>query len=54
LQAAAEPIDRPGHHNVELALGSIPAERIEGWALVAALSAANAVILVDLDDFTAH
>jgi hypothetical protein len=50
LKAAAEPIDAPGHHHVELALSSVPAERIECATLVAALGARNPVILVDLDD----
>src|SRR5262249_20839804 len=31
-----------------------PTQRIEGRALVAALGAADAVVLVDLDDLTAH
>ena len=54
LQAAAEPIDRPRHHHIELALGGIPKERIKGWALIPALGTADAVILVDLDDLAAH
>ena len=29
LQAAAQPVDRPRHHHVELPLGRVPAERIE-------------------------
>jgi hypothetical protein len=54
LQAAAQPIDRPRHYHVELALGSVSAQRIEAEALVLALGAADAVILVDLDDIAAH
>jgi hypothetical protein len=38
-QAAAKPIDRPGHHHVELPLGSIPAQPIKCWALFSALGA---------------
>ena len=53
LQAAAEPINRPRHHDIELALGGIAAKRIESWALVTALCARDAVVLVDLDDFPA-
>jgi hypothetical protein len=54
LQAAAETIDRPSHDHVELSPRCSPAERIERWALIAALGAADAVILVDLDDLAAH
>ena len=54
LQAAAEPIHRPCHHHVELPLGSVPAQRVEGWALFPALGAADAVVLVDVDDLAAH
>ena len=54
LKAAAEPIDRPGHHHVELALSSIPAKRIECRAFVTPFGAANAVVLVDFDDLAAH
>ena len=35
LEAAPEPIYRPRHHHVELALGGVAAERIESRALVA-------------------
>jgi hypothetical protein len=34
LQAAAEPINRPGHDHIELALGGVSAQRIEARALV--------------------
>src|SRR5262249_30342565 len=54
LKAAAEPINRPGHDHVEVAFGGIPAERIEAGALVTSSGATDAVILVDLDDLTAH
>ena len=50
LQAAAEPIDRPRHHHVELPLGSIPAQPIKCRALVPAFGAADAVVLVDMDE----
>ena len=42
LQAAAQPIDIPGHDNIELPLGSVPVQGIEGWPLVASLGAASA------------
>src|SRR5215475_204639 len=42
LQAAAEPINRPRHHYVELALGGIAAHGIEARSLVSALGAADA------------
>src|SRR5262245_19189844 len=54
LQAATEPIDRPGHYHVKRAFGGVSAERIEAGSFVAALGAADAVILVDLDDLTAR
>src|SRR5262249_49024786 len=47
-------VPRPGHQNVELPPCSCPTQRIEGRAAVPALGAADAVILVDLDDLTAH
>src|SRR4029077_8797948 len=43
-----------GHDHVELALGGIPAQCIEAGTLVAPSGAANTVILVDLDNLTAH
>jgi hypothetical protein len=46
LQAAPEPVDRPRHYDVELALCRVSAERIKGGALVATLCAADALILV--------
>src|SRR5262249_15844705 len=54
LQAAAEPIDAPSHDHVELALSAIAQKPIELSPLVPALSAADAVILVDTDDLAAH
>src|SRR5260370_39234503 len=48
FQAAAQTIDDPSHHNVELALGGVPAQRIERWPSIAALSATDAVIFVYL------
>ena len=47
FQATAKAIDVPGHHNVELAFGGVPAQRIERRPSIAALSAADAVIFVD-------
>ena len=48
LKAAAKPIDRPRHDNVELAFGGIAAQGIECRPLLPALGTANAMILVDL------
>ena len=36
---ASQPVDAPGHHDIELALGGIAAQRIEVGTLVTALSA---------------
>src|SRR6266550_5575833 len=52
--------DRPSlstdqsHHDVELAPGSVFVHRVELWALVPALRAADPVVLVHLDDLIAH
>ena len=54
LKAAAQPIDAPGHDHVELPFGRIATERIERRPPVPAPGAADAVILVDLDDLAAH
>jgi len=48
FQAAPQAIDVPRHHDVELALGGVPAQCIERRSSIAALSAADAVISVDL------
>jgi len=48
FEAAAQAIDVPGHHYLELTLCAVPAQRIERWPSIAALSATDAVILVDL------
>src|SRR5262249_55013461 len=47
FQAAAQAIDVPSHHYFELALGGDPAQRVERRPAIAALSATDAVILVD-------
>jgi hypothetical protein len=54
LQAAAKPIDRPGHDHVELPPGGIAAQRIERGPSIPALGAADPVVLVDLDHLAAH
>src|SRR5262245_49688108 len=54
LQAAAEPINRPGHDHVELPTAGIAAHRIKGRPLVPALAAAYAVVLIDLGYFATH
>src|SRR5262245_32627655 len=48
FQAAPQAIDVPRHHDGELALGGIPAQCIERRSSIAALSAADAMISVDL------
>src|SRR5262249_61172074 len=48
FQAAPQAIDFPRHHDVELALGGVPAQCIERRSSIAALSAADAVISVAL------
>jgi hypothetical protein len=42
FQAAAQAIDVPGHHNIELAFGGVSAQRIERRPSVTPLSAAPA------------
>jgi hypothetical protein len=53
LQAAAEPIDVPGHDDIEISTCSGFMQGIKGWALVSALCATDAVVLVDLGDLPA-
>src|SRR6516225_4643203 len=53
-QASAQPINAPSHYHVEFAARSRFAERIEGRPAIAALRAANAVVLVSFDDLAAH
>jgi hypothetical protein len=50
LQAAAQPIDGPRHHHVELPPNGSFLQSVECRALVPALGATDAMILVDLDD----
>ena|SRR5262245_45148165 len=50
LQAATEPVDRPGHDHVELASGGVLHQSIECGTCIAALSARYAGVLVDLDN----
>src|SRR5262249_8436171 len=54
LRAAAEPIDAPGHDQIELPLGGVATQPIEFWAAVPALSAAYAMVPIDADDLAAH
>src|SRR6516164_2971282 len=54
LKAAAKPINRPGHDHIELALIGVPDESIERRPLVPALGARNTMILVNVNDLTAH
>ena len=53
LQAAAWPINRPGHDHVEFALCGRFMQPVESRSLVSALSAANSVILVNIHDLPA-
>jgi hypothetical protein len=46
----AKPVDRPSHHHIEFASVGIPQHGIESRALVAAFGAADARIVVRLDD----
>jgi len=54
LKAAAEPIDAPGHDQIELPLGGVATQAIEFRAAVPALSAAYAMVPLDADDLPAH
>src|SRR5262249_9908628 len=54
LQTAAQPINAPSHHHVEFAARSRFAERTEGRPAIAALRAANAVVLINFGDLAAH
>jgi hypothetical protein len=53
LEAATEAVCRSGHYQIEPALRGISAEGIKRWTLVSAFGTADAMVLVDLDDFTA-
>src|SRR5262249_51227912 len=53
LKAAAEPIDAPGHDQIELPLGGVATQVIEFRAAVPALSAAYAMVPIDADDLAA-
>src|SRR5262245_29444873 len=54
LQAAAEPIDRPGHHDIEPAARSVAMQLVESRPAVAALGPADAVIGINLNDLMPH
>src|SRR5262249_18451035 len=54
LKAAAEPIDAPGHDQIELPLGGVATQAIEFRAAVPALSTAYAMVPIDADDLAAH
>jgi hypothetical protein len=54
LKTTAETVNGPSHDDIELPLGGIPAQRIEGGAPISALGAADAVILVNPADFPSH
>jgi hypothetical protein len=54
LQRTTETIDRPCHDDIEFSSRGIAAQPIERWPGVAALGAADAVILVNLDDLAAY
>jgi hypothetical protein len=48
FETAAQAVDVPGHHNIELPLGGVATERIEGRPSITRFSAADAVIPVTL------
>ena len=52
LQAAAKPIDAPGHDDIELTARSGRVQGVEGWAFVSTLGATDVVVLVDIQTFT--
>src|SRR5262245_14497754 len=54
LKAAAEPIDAPGHDQIELPLGGISAQSVDLRTAVTALSTAYAMVPIDADDLAAH
>src|SRR5215510_8593405 len=54
LQAPTEPIDAPGHDQIELSLSGVATEAIKFRAAVPALSAAYAMVPIDADDLAAH
>src|SRR5215510_9309018 len=54
LKAAAEPIDAPGHDQIELPLGGVVTQAIEFRAAVPAPSAAYAMVPIDADDLATH
>ena len=51
--APAKPVDGPDHENLEPASHGVLEHLVERWALVATLCAADAGVLVGLDDFPA-
>jgi hypothetical protein len=54
FERTTQPIDTPRHDDIELAARRIPAKGIERGPLVAALRAADAVVLVELDHLIAR
>src|SRR6516165_7744679 len=54
LKATAEPIDAPGHDQIELPLGGVATQAIKFRAAVPALSVAYAMVPIDADDLAAH
>src|SRR5262249_33214303 len=54
LKATAEPIDAPGHDQIELPLGGVATQAIKFRAAVPTLSAAYAMVPIDADDLAAH
>src|SRR5215831_13103034 len=54
LQTAAEPIDAPGHDDIELATGSVAVEAVKGGPAVAALRPGDTVVGVDLNHLMPH
>jgi hypothetical protein len=54
LQRAAEPIDGPGHDDVEPAPSRVAAQTVERRPLVPALGAGNAIVCIDFHHFVAE
>src|SRR5215472_6350144 len=53
LQRAAEPIDRPGHDDIDFPAGSGLMQRVESGPLIPPFAAADPVILINLVDLPA-
>jgi hypothetical protein len=50
-ERSAYPVDRPGHHDVELPPARIVEYLVEAWTLFSVFGTADARVAVDLYDF---